>query len=1112
MALTAPLRTGWLWTLALLAVASTPASADGVRASSAEPFLLHDPDVSRTQIAFSFAGYIFAANRDGSAVHRLTTAGHEAMPRFSPDGSQIAFTAEYDGQRAIYVVAANGGEPRRLTYHPADIGVVGWTPDGTRVIFSSARPGFAPWPDENMELFTVPATGGFATPLPFQRASAGSLSPDESRIAYVPNTAWQHFQDAWKHYRGGQTQPIWIARLSDSSIEAKVPRNNSNDFNPLWVGDTVYFLSDRAGPVTLFAYELKSGGVRQVLQNHGLDIKSASGSVAAQAIAYEQFGSIHVLDLKSGIDHVLDIRPRGDFPEVRPHQITLAPKQIRYAGLAPGGDAAVFGAHGEILTVLARGGTVSNLTQTTDVSEIDPAWSPNGASIAYFSDESGEYALHIRSASPHSPTRKIDLGRPPAFFYSPTWSPDSRKIAYSDQRLNYWYVDLDRGTPVRIDTDLYAGPPHRRRLSWSSDGRWIAYAKQLPSHWHAIFLFSLEQQKTYQITDGRSDALDAIFDGDGGCLYFTASTDIGFQTGWSDISSYDRPVTRQVYLVPLKKGECVPVSVECPNPCNLPSSSPASHGVTPTELDLDDIDQRIVTLPIPARNYVGLGAGKPGVFYLLEAPTVLPVPTDPMLIDAVRRFDLKTQHLVDVIDDVKSFRVTPNGEHALYAKGDRWFILSLGDAEAAPNALLVPLDNLNIYVDPRREWPHMYAQAWRGERDFLYDPGLHGLDLTAAQRRYEPYLKNLSSREDLNNLFREMLGNIGVGHLRASGGDIPQVPNKSPVGLLGADYAVVGGRYRFTRILHHDPWNAQYRAPLDEPGAQVQVGEYLLALNGRDVRPPADVYSFFEGTANQPVKLEVGPQPDGTDARLITVTPVDDESALRHYAWVEKNRRTVDALTQGRVAYIYVPNTAIEGYRAFNRDFFSQVGKEAAIIDERYNHGGDISDYIVDALRRPLLSYWYLREGRDLTNPMEAIFGPKVMIVNEMSGSGGDALPWMFRAEHLGPLVGTRTWGGLVGGNVDPDDLLDGGFLRTPNFAFYNLTGSWEIENHGVSPDIEVEDDPSLARQGHDAQLEKAIQLVMSLLQKESPPIVPQHPPFPHGAGADAMKGQGSLR
>jgi tricorn protease len=832
--------------------------------------------------------------------------------------------------------------------------------------------------------------------------------------------------------------------------------------------------------------------------------------------------------LQSGTDQVLDIRPVADFPEIRPHYQNVAdvvegPTSFHSSTIepkiSPTGARAAFGVRGEILTVPAEKGDIRNLTQTTGVVERDPVWSPDGKFIAYFSDESGEYALHVRDQSGRGEIRKIDLGRPPTFYYSPTWSPDSRKIAYIDNRLDYWYVDLEKRAPVRLDTDLYGYNTLRLQravglqIAWSPDGGSIAYVKQLRNHLRAVFVYSVAEGRRYQLTDGMSDARCIAFDKTGQYLYFTASTDIGLKTDWLEMTSLHRPVTRSVYAIMLKKTESTPLIPE--------SDEEGTHKTeqryeqkTPKEksisvgIDFEGISQRIVRVPIPARNYYGLFAGKPGSVFLVEGPQV----DDPFSIvvgDPVRKvfkFDLITRKTTPIVEDVTYFDLSFNGDKMLYAKNDqagrkKWFITSVdkspgGSRETSQSGML-NLESMRVYVEPQVEWKHMYEQVWRDERDFFYDPGLHGLNLEGVKRKYEPFLENISSRSDLDYLFNEMLGNIAVGHVAAAAPHTAKtVSNRT--GLLGADYSIENGRYRFARIYSGDNWTPEVRSPLSEPGMTVQAGEYLLAINGRTVSPSADVYSYFEETAGQQIVLRVGPKFDGSGSRDVTVVPVDDESALRYHAWIENNRRRVDQVTGGRVAYVYLPDTNEAGYSNFNRYFFAQVGKDAAIIDERYNTGGLMPDYIIDYLRRPLLNFFNMRAGEDITTPMEAIFGPKVMVINELAGSGGDALPWMFRKAGIGPLIGKRTWGGLVGNYTHPGDLLDGGSVSTPNLAFYNPNGTWDVENYGVPPDVEVEDDPKAVRAGHDPQLEKAVEVVLSLLREHPRPPAPQHPPYPN--------------
>ena len=1060
------------------------AQASWCAPSDDKPLLLRHPTISRTQIVFTYANDLWSVSRDGGEAVRLTTgAGAETDPIFSPDGSQIAFTGEYDGNVDVYVIPASGGTPRRLTYHPAADRAVGWTPDGKQVLFASTRSSYSGF----NRLFTVPAEGGFETQLPMDRAVTGAYSPDGARIAYVPIDQWQR---AWKRYAGGQTTPIWVATLADSSV-VKIPRNNSNDSNPMWVGDTIYFLSDRNGPVSLFAYDTKSRQVTEVVKNDGLDFKSASAG--PDMIVYEQFGSLHVYDLKTRKTRAVNVRLAGDVTEMRPHFRKLAPNEIRAAGISPTGARALFTGHGEIFSVPAEKGDIRNLTRTVAAEERDPAWSPDGNSIAYFSDASGEYALEIRDQNGLGEPRRISLGSPPAFPYSPRWSPDSKKIAYTNHRLEVCYLELEKGAPVRIDADTYAGPA-AMDPAWSPDSRWIAYTKKLKSHLHAVFVYSLEQNKTFQVTDGMSDAADAQFDKEGKYLYFTASTDTALSSGWLDMSSIQRPVTRSVYLAVLAKDLPSPLAPESdeekpPAPPEAKKPEESAKKDAAVRIDFENIGQRILALPLPARNYVAMWAGKAGALFLVEAPMVQSM-GEPGEGLTVQMFDLKTRKPERIREGINSFFLSANGEKMLYRQGQQFFIAAAARqsaAAAAPPAAgsggPLKLDTLEAWVDPRAEWEHMYHQAWRDERDFFYDPGLHGVNREALEKKYEPYLDNISSRDDLNYLFEEMLGEMTVGHMFIGGGDKPEVKQVSG-GLLGADYTVENGRYRFARVFNGENWNPNLKAPLTQPGVNVITGEYLLAVQGREVRPPANLYSFFEETAGKSIVIRVGPDPSGANSRDVTIVPIGNETALRNFAWVEDNRRKVDQMSGGRIAYVYMPNTGGSGYLNFNRYFFSQVGKEGVIIDERFNGGGDIADYVIDYLRRPIMGRFTMRQGEDITVPMEGIFGPKVMIVNEMAGSGGDAMPWLFRKSHLGPLVGMRTWGGLVGHYTGPGDLIDGGNVGTPNLAFYNLEGAWDVENHGVSPDYEVEMNPKLVREGHDPQLEKAVEVALDLLQK----------------------------
>ncbi len=1081
--------------LCSLVLAVLPAAAQ-----NGSHLLLRNPAVSKTQIAFEYANDLWIVGREGGEARRLTSGiGRESGPHFSPDGSLVAFTGEYDGNVDVYVIPAAGGVPRRITYHPGIDTAVDWTPDGKRILFNSRRDSYA----DSGQLYTIALDGAMPEVLPLPTAEDGSYSPDGSHLAYTPVFQWQA---AWKRYRGGQTEKIWLADLSDSSV-VKIPRENSNDFNPMWAGNKIYFLSDRSGPVSLWAYDTGSGKVSEAVKNEGLDFKSASAG--AGAIVYEQFGSIFLFDLKSGKARHVDIRISADLPEVRPHFEKLTVAKIENSTISPNGQRALFEAHGEILTVPAEKGDIRNLTASPSVADRDPAWSPDGKSIAYFSDESGEYALHIRDQNGLGEVKKIDLGKPPSFFYSPVWSPDSKKIAFSDKRLNLWYVDLDKKTPVRIDTDLYDSPGYRFDPTWSPDSRWISYTKQLHNHLHAAFVYSLHDAKSTQVTDGLSDVLSPAFDQSGKYLYFLASTDVALSAGWIDMSSIAHPVTSNVYVMVLRKDLPSPLSPESDDEKPAADSKDAKakdkdkdkdkteakdEKKTPPEvhIDFDNIGQRILTVPLPERNYSQVLAGKENVLYAVESPLVQVAPGPPQLI--VNRFDFKSRKTEKILENASVFKLSASGEKMLFKQGEQW-IIAAADKAPKPGDGVLKLAGMEVYVDPRAEWKQMYREVWRIERDFFYDPHFHGLDLKAAADFYTPYMEGIASRSDLNYLFEEMLGNMTVGHMFVGGGTQPEVP-KIKVGLLGADYKIENGRYQFAKVYNGENWNPKLQAPLTQPGVNVTAGEYLLAVRGRELRARDNLYSFFEETASQQIVLKVGPNPDGTGSREVTVVPVDNEQGLRHLAWIEGNRRKVDSLTNGRIAYVHLPDTALGGFTSFNRYFFAQIGRQGAILDERYNHGGDIADYIIDYLNRKPMGRIASREGEDVTDPTQAIYGPKVMIINQFAGSGGDAMPWYFRKAALGPLVGMKTWGGLIGIGGYPA-LMDGGHVTAPRWAFYGLKGEWEVENRGITPDVEVDQDPKLVREGHDPQLERAVTVAMELL-KRNPPASYERPAYPN--------------
>jgi tricorn protease len=1100
-------------------------------ADSGQPLLLQKPTLSKTQIAFVYAGDLWTVSRDGGDARRLTTGpGIETNPIFSPDGSTIAFTGEYDGNVDVYTVPAAGGVPKRLTWHPSADVVLGWSPDGKKILFSSNRESYVNVP----ELYTMDLNGSFPEKLPLPWGWEAAYSPDASRLAYVP---MRRAFSAWKHYRGGDTTPIWLANLSDSKIE-KVPRDNSNDYCPMWIGGKVYFLSDRNGPATLWSYDTHSHQVKEEVKNSGLDFKSAGAG--PDGIVIEQFGSLSLFDLKSGKVKPVPVNIAGDLPEVRERMVNVS-RRLTNAHLSPSAARAVFEARGEIITVPAEKGDVRVITNTPKIMERTPAWSPDGKTIAYFSDASGEYELHLAPQTGMGPVAKIAMPEP-GFYRSPQWSPDSKKIAFTDSHMRIWYVDLESKKPVLVDKERYWNPFGDDWVPvWSPDSKWLAYSTRLTNYLGAIQAYSLVSGKVTQITDGMSDAKNPVFDKDGKYLYFTASTDSG-PSLQPDVGSFTRSVTRSVYLVVLAKDQPSPFAPESdeekpadpskpeppkpdaakpdatksdaagPGAAKPDAPKPPAAKIPDVKIDFENIGQRILAMPLPPRRYIELEVGKAGVLFALELPP--PVPEQPGTV-TVHRHDLKSRKTDIAATGVRFFEVSLNGEKMLTRQGDNWFIRNLPPPPPASGAAPTPpaggagpgaagaagsngqlnTANIEVRISPRDEWKQMYHEAWRVERDHFYDPGYHGLDLKAAEKRYEPFVEGIGSRADLNYLFSEMLGNMVVGHLAVFGGEQPEV-KRVQTGLLGCDFKIENGRYRFARVYNGENWNPQARAPLTQPGVNVAAGEYLLGVGGRNVTAADNVYSFFEGTAGKQIQIRVGSDPSGANSREVTVVPIPNDNRLRNLAWIEDNRRKVDQMTGGRVAYVYLPDTAFGGFTNFTRYFFAQVDKKAVIVDERFNGGGALATDIIEFLSRKLLSSVATRDGGDEVEPQGGIFGPKVMLINEFAGSGGDAMPWYFRRAGVGKLIGKRTWGGLVGRAGAPQ-LMDGGIVTAPSSGVWDTTESqWIAENVGISPDIEVEHDPELARKGRDPQLEKAIQQILAELEKNPPkPLV--RPKFP---------------
>jgi len=988
-----------------------------------------------------------------------------------------------------------GGDPKRLTYHPADDSVRGWSPDGRRVVFSSVRTSV---PQEAYyQLWSIGLEGGLPEKLPLPRAFTGSYSPDGRRLAYeeISTHMFPQWYEAsmWRHYRGGRTHPISVFNFADNTVE-KLPWNNSNDSYPMWVGDTIYFISDRNHTANLFSYKTNTRQLTQLTNHDDFDIMNASAS--SDAVVYEQAGYIHLVDTKSGQDRKLNIEVTGDLPWARP-QFKKVAGMIRNAVLSPTGVRAAFEARGEIFTVPAEKGDFRNLTQSAGAHDRSPMWSPNGAELAWLSDATGEYQLMIGEPMGVTPARSISL--PSTGFYSePAWSPDGKLILVQDNHNNLWTIEVASGKAEKIDTDNHPDPFRNFGASWSPDSKWVTYSKNLPSHLRAIFVYSVADKSSHQVTDGLADSVSPTFDAGGKFLYFLSSTDYGPSTSWLEMSSLDRPVRRSIYLAVLSADEPSPLLPESddektapgdtPKPSAPPSPAPAPAAL---RIDFNGIGQRIISVNVPARDYANLTAGPAETFFYTEA-----IAAGGGL--RLHKYQIKQRKAVPFMEGIRDYSVSADRKKLLYQAGvgaGASFGIVGTDSPAKVGDGPLNVAQLEMKVDPRAEWAQIYRETWRFQREYFYDPKMHGADWNAIYEKYRPLLEAVGHRADLSYVVAMIGGELTVGHSYLTGeGDVP-TENAAPVGLLGADLSMENGRYRISRIYSGENWNPDLRAPLSAPGIRVAEGDYILEVNGRPLVPPVNPYSLFEGTAGRQTIIRINKTPSLEGSRLVTVVPVATESALRTRAWIEDNRRLVDKLSGGRLAYVWLPNTAGPGYTYFTRYFYAQQDKDGSVIDERYNQGGMVADYIVNELDRKPMGYFTLRDGQPTTSPLAGIFGPKVMIINESAGSGGDALPYMFQLRKLGPLVGTRTWGALVGTLGGPP-TIDGGGITAPSLAFYNLKGEWDVENIGVSPDIEVEYTPAEVIKGRDPQLERAVAEGMKLLQQNPFPHLKRPPPI----------------
>ncbi len=1087
--------------------------------------LLRTPTVSATQIAFAYANNIWVVPRAGGSAKRLTSfQGQTANPHFSPDGRLIAFSGEYAGNFDVYIVAADGGEPKRLTWHPGADLVEGWTPDGKSILFSSNRGSWAP--SGAPRFYTVPAEGGVEEPMPLPRAYQGKISADGTRIAYRMNNSWDEER---RNYRGGQNRPIWIVDLKTYDLVSP-PWTDSKDVEPVWVDDSVFFISDRDGVANVWEYQTKTKKLAQITKFTDFDVKSMDSG--AGTVVFEQAGYVHELDPKSGREKIVNIVAAGDFPWMMANWEDVS-NRLTSMAVSPTGKRVVVEARGEIFTIPADKGDVRNLTNSSGSAERDPAWSPDGKFVSYFSDKSGEYKVVIEAQDGLTPPREITLAKP-THYYTPSWSPDSKKLLFTDTNLKVWVLDVASGEAKIVGQDPWMVPQRTLNPVWSPDSKWVAYASRLRSLYHAIFISNVETGETKQITDGLADAVWPAWDASGKYLWFLASTDFGLRSQWLDMTSYDHNPTFGLYFAVLKKTDASPLLPESdedrgvgtgtrrPQPGACAGEGGEGSGgeggggqrgpraPVAVQVDFDGLAQRIVAVPgVPERQYSDLQAGVDGQVFYLEAGRGQGTGND------LQRYRLCDRRANTFVGNVAAYEISadrrklvyraaagggpgggPGGGFGANAPAPQLFLVDADRTPPQPGAGRLNY-SLRMYLDPKEEFKQIFNEGWRNQRDYLYVPNMHGADWPKMREMYGQLLPYVRHRADLNYLMDMMGAEIAIGHSYVRGGDMPTVPQ--PVaGLLGADFTIENGRYKVTRIYDNESWNPDLRSPLATPGANVNTGDYILAINGVELIAPDNIYRLLDGTANRQTTLTVNTTPSMQGARTVTVMPVANEQALRTRAWVESNRRMVEKLSDGQLAYVYLPNTGQPGYTSFNRYYFSQQDKKGVVVDERYNGGGSAADYIIEVLERDFDGYFNNVAGEryPFTSPSAGIWGPKVMIINEMAGSGGDLMPYMFKRRKIGPLIGKRTWGGLVH-TADTPPFIDGGSMIAPRGGFFTRDGRWAVENEGVAPDVDVENWPKDVVAGRDPQLERAVQEAMRLLKEHPVERSPKEPAPP---------------
>jgi tricorn protease len=1050
------------------------------------------PDVSATQIAFTYAGDIWIVSKEGGTANKLSSPeGEETFARFSPDGTQIAFTANYDGNDDIYILPASGGTVQRLTYHGGNDQILDWHPDGNRLLFASSRESGR---QRFGQFFTISKEGGMPEKLPLPYGSLASFSPDGQKLAFNFNS---RISRTWKRYQGGMAPDIWTYDLSNNT-SVNITNNVSSDEFPMWVGNTIYYLSDQGTEkrYNLWSYDIDNKIAAQLTTFSDVDVHFPAAGPTD--IVFEAGGKLYLMDLASKKYEEVTINVITD-------QITLTPKQmpaedyVNWIDLSPDGNRLIVEARGDVFSVPAKEGVTKNLTHSSGTAERFPAWSPDGKYIAYWSDASGEYQLTVFDLEKNS--FKALTNYSSGFKYQLFWSPDSKKLAFVNQEMDINYFDIDKNQNFAIDKGQYMfhGSLSGFTFSWSPDSQWLAYANETTGRSQSIFLYDTKTATRHEAISSYYNNFNPVFDPDGKYLYFFTQREMKPVYGDFD-NTFTYPNSTQIAAVPLTIEEASPlapkndsVSVKKENKEEKDDKKEDKQEekeenedkVKATKIDMEGFEHRIVLLPMSAGNYAALAAVSGKVIYHQFPNAGAGDGNKP-----VKFFDLEERETKTIVEDADGMTITADGKKIGIMKNQKVYVLDIQENQKTEEA--ANLANMQMIVEPKAEWEQIFHETWRLERDYFYDKNMHGLDWEAVGKQYEPLIDQSVTRWDVNYVLGELIGELNASHTYRGGGD-EEEEKRLNVGYLGIDWALNQGAYQIKNIIQGADWDIEVRSPLDEPGVDVNEGDYILAVNGLPLRTDREPSAAFQGLGGETVELTVNSSPKLEGARSVVVKTLEDESRLRHLAWIEQNREKVDKASNGRIGYIYVRSTGIDGQNELVRQFNAQYHKDGLIIDERFNSGGQIPDRFIELLNRKPLAYWAVRDGKDWQWPPVAQFGPKAMLINGWSGSGGDAFPDYFKKSDLGPLIGTRTWGGLIGISGAPQ-LIDGGNVTVPTFRMYDPDGKWFKEGHGVDPDIEVKENPGELAQGVDAQLNRAIEYIMKALQDYQGK--PDHPAY----------------